>query len=364
MKRKRTVYQAVVVLLLLLLGGLFYVYLTLNRSDDAAAFEAPGLKFIRAIYAFGPNPDQFLVGPFGLAWGNDQLYVADNQTGGVYAFTEGGEFIGQVGVHGRAPGEVYNPAGVAVGPRGEVVVADRQHAKLVVYDREGVFQEEVEAEFPLIPYFGTDGKFYLTVGGGIDVFDSAGYAKLAEWGDRGREEENYDFPNGIAQAPDGTIFVSDGNNQRIKAIDTDGEVVWILGEPPASLRDASRLWGLPGGIALVDGIIYMVDPLNGVIHLVSAEGEYLAELGVSGESEGAFSYPSQIVHMYGSRFAVSEWGNSRVSIVEINPEAAIRAWERTIATSPALDGPDPHGDEQPDGLGDPQDGETATPPTT
>jgi hypothetical protein len=346
MRRKNVIYLTVAVILLALLGGLVYVYLTLNRPKEAEAFSGPGFKFVRAIYGFGANADEFFKGPFGLAWANNELYITDNQVGGVYAFNEEGEFLRQIGKNGRGPGEYVTPLGVAVGPQGQVIVADRTHAKAVVYAADGTFLEEIKAEMPLVPYFAPGGLLYVTVGAGIDVFDPGSYEKLDEWGERGPGDADYDFPNGIALASDGNLIISDGNNMRVKSVSLDGEVNWLLGEPPADMNDASRLWGLPGGLTIVDGVIYMADPLNGVIHLISEDGTYLAEVGDPGEQEGSFEYPSQIVHLGGSRFAISEWGNARVSIVEINAEAAIEAWQEAGNNTPGAKAR-PAGDDEP-----------------
>jgi hypothetical protein len=335
MRRKRFVLLMVALLLIVVLGALVYVYLTLGGAEPAEAMEGPGFRFVRAIYGWGPDPDQLFKGPYGVASANGELYITDQSLGGIYVMTEEGDLIRQIGKQGRAPGEVMNPLGISVGPEGQVVVADRNHGKVVVYDQDGTYLRELKADIPLASSFGGDGRLYLTVAGGIDVYDASNYEKVAEWGERGKEEENYDFPNGIGEASAEQLVVSDGNNQRIKGVTRDGEVQWVLGEPPASMSDTDRLWGQPGGIAVVDGIVYMVDPLNGAIHLISQDGKYLAAVGQDGDANGTFSFPSQIAHISGDRFAVTEWGLGRVSIVDINPQAAIEAWqENTSAPSP------------------------------
>ena len=77
-------------------------------------------------------------------------------------------------------------------------------------------------------------------------------------------------------------------------------------------------------------MLYVTDPLNGSIHLFRAkDGTQIGEVGETGTGDGQFSYPSQIAWMGGNRFAVTEWGNDRVQIVEIDAGAVEEAAAQT-----------------------------------
>ncbi len=300
MRRRRAVYVAVLLLLVVLLGGLVYALLTIGQAAEPEQTEVfPGLKHIRSIYGIGDKADDLLIAPYGVAFEAGQLYVSDSQRSVVYVFDEKGAYVRTVAGKGRAPGQLMQPLGVAEDAKGRLYVADRAHSKLVIYGPDGVLIKEIPVELPLTPYV-VDGLIYLTTGNGVTLFDAETYQELASWGKRGRGENEFDFPNGIAKDTDGTVYVSDGNNLRVKAVDGDGQTKWTVGKPPASMSDTEgRVFGLPGGMVLVGDTLYITDPLNGVIHLVSKDGTYLAAVGDVGSEEGFFSYPSQIAHLGG-----------------------------------------------------------------
>ncbi|MHB8868227.1 MAG: 6-bladed beta-propeller [Thermoleophilia bacterium] len=328
MRKRRVFFLAILLLLLVMLFGLVYVYLSLDRGDATVdpVDVGPGLKHIRSIYGYGEEADSLLSQPYGVAYRDGLLYVGQIAKGIVVVFDDKGGYVRSVGTQGRGVGELNSPGGVDVDGLGNVYVADTQHAKIVVYDAQGEFVTEIAVERPLIPRVVDDLRLYVAAFDSIKVFDIPGYKELSSWGRRGREEAEFDFPNGLVVADEGeSVFVADGNNMRLKRLDKNGEKVWIVGAAPADIQDADRLFGLPGGMALVDDILYIVDPLNSVIHLYRTDGTKVGEVGDVGGEEGQFSYPSQIASMGGNRFAITEWGNDRVQIVEIDPQAVAAA---------------------------------------
>ena len=330
MTRKRILYLLVLLLLVLLLGGLVYAYVSLSAPEPVTATDvdvSPGLKHIRSIYAYGEGADKLLQQPFGVAYRDGRLYVGQVVKGTVVVFDDQGRPLSVIGKKGRAPGELNAPNGIDVDSAGNVYVADPQHAKVVVYDPSGTMVKELaNVKYPLIPRVVDDQKLYVSAYDSVKVYSLPGLQELSSWGTRGRGEAQYDFPNGIVVTDAGeNVFVSDGNNMRLKRLDKNGEKVWIVGTPPKDMNDQNRLFGLPAGMAIAGDVLYIVDPLNGSIHLYRTDGTKIGEVGETGAEEGQFSYPSQIAWMGGSRFAVTEWGNDRVQIVEIDPGAVAGA---------------------------------------
>ncbi len=331
MGRKRVAYLFVIALLVLLLGGLIYLYASLSSGEQeapAAVDVSPGLTHVRSIYAYGSGADKLVERPLGLAFRDGRLYVGQPTKGTVLVFDAKGAPLGVIGKSGRGVGELNSPAGIDVDSAGNVYVADPEHAKVVVYDAKGgLVRELVGVENPLIPRVVDDQKLYLTAFDSVKVYSLPSLQGLSSWGKRGRADSEYDFPNGIVVVDGGeTVYVSDGNNMRLKRLNSDGEKTWIMGGPPSGMNDQDRLFGLPAGMAIAGDVLYVADPLNGTIHLFRAsDGAVIGEVGVPGSDEGQFSYPSQIVYMGGRRFAISEWGNDRVQIVDIDPGLAAEA---------------------------------------
>lgn len=331
MGRKRIVYLLVLVLLVALLGGLIYAYVSLSPGEEAAADPvdiSPGLSHVRSIYAYGSGADKLIKQPLGLAFRDGRLYVGQPSAGTILIFDAEGAPLGVIGKKGRGPGELNSPAGIDVDSAGNVYVADPEHAKVVVYDADGkLVKELVQVKYPLIPRVVDDQKLYLTTFESVKVYSLPALEELSSWGKRGRGDSEYDFPNGIVVVDGGAaVYVSDGNNMRLKKLNKDGEKVWTVGAPPSGMNDQDRLFGLPAGMAIAGDVLYVADPLNGTIHLFRAsDGTAIGEVGEPGIDEGRFGYPSQIVYMGGKRFAVTEWGNDRVQIVDIDPGAVANA---------------------------------------
>ena len=322
--KRRTLYLFVMLVLLVVLGGVLYAYLILLRpaAEVQAREVSPGLKHIRTIYAYGAGAQNLLSQPFGVAFHEGRLYVGQQGKGSVVVFDEDGKALGSMGSKGDGPGRFTSPGGIDVDDSGRVYVADAQAGKVVVFEPDGTLVRELAMPTPLVPLAYDNTRLYVACIDGIRLFSLPDFAPLGSWGGtRGRGEDDYDFPNGLAAAPDGgAFFVADSNNTRVKRLDANGENVWVVGRPSADLQDRERLFGLPSGLALVEGVLYLADPLNGTIHLYDTGGTIIGEAGEPGQQEGQFGFPSQIAWMGGKRFAISEWGNDRVQIVEIDPE--------------------------------------------
>jgi len=95
------------------------------------------------------------------------------------------------------------------------------------------------------------------------------------------------------------------------------------------IHTATRAFGLAGSTAFANGYLFVTDPLDSLIHIIDTKGTEVAQVGDSGSAEGQLGYPSGIAYMGGTRFAIAEWGNSRVQIVDIDVPAAIKAWQNT-----------------------------------
>ncbi len=334
--RKRILYFAILALLVAMLGGLVFAYLRLSSPAPGPdpVYITPGLQHIRSIYAYGEGADKLLSQPFGVAFVDGRLYVGQMGKGNVIVMDGNGNYLQTVGVKGRGWGQLNSTGGIDVDANGNVYVADPTHAKVVVFDKAGRPLQEIPIKYPLVPRVFEGRRLYVASFDSIKVLAIPGYQQLSAWGQRGRGDADFDFPNGLVVTDGGnTIYVSDGNNMRLKKLDKNGEKVWIVGRPPKDMNDSSRLFGLPGGMVLVGNVLYVTDPLDGTIHLFRAgDGSQIGEVGESGAGDGQFSYPSQIAWMGGKRFAVTEWGNDRVQIVDIDPKGV----EAAAADAPSL----------------------------
>jgi sugar lactone lactonase YvrE len=95
---------------------------------------------------------------------------------------------------------------------------------------------------------------------------SAGYA------DGVGTAAKFNQPHGLALGPDGTIYVADKNNHRIRAITPDGVVKTLAGSGSPGGNDgtgASAGFNFPNGLALgPDGTLYVADNGNHRVRMI------------------------------------------------------------------------------------------------
>ncbi len=337
MNRRRTILTLLLVLMLLVVAGLAAILLFFLNAGQPTVQDAQGWKHVTSIYGWGQASDELLTEPFSIDWHDQSLYVTEKGRSDVVQMTATGEFVRRYGGPGTEPGQLLSPTGLAVDVAGNVYVTDGEADKLVVYDQTGAFVREAQIEGkPLAVDFDRT-RLLVTTQGGIRILDLPDLAELASWGSQGRGPGQYDHPNGVVFDPDtALIYVSDSNNLMVKAVNEAGDAAWQFGAPPADMNEVDRSFGLPAGMALANGYLFVVDALDGVVHILDLDGNEVAQVGSMGAADGQLLYPSDIVHMSGDRFAISEWKGARVQIFDIDVAAAVEAWqERPGAVEPS-----------------------------
>ena len=243
--------------------------------------------------------------PIGVAIGGDgAVYVADFtngsirkiSTGGVVSTLAGTGFAGNVNATGTAA-SFYGPAGVAIGADGTVYVADSANHKIRKITAAGVVTTlagsgvagradgtGAAATFnnPEGVAVGADGMVYVadSRSNTIRKITAAGVVTtLAGSGSTGSANAtgtaaSFNYPTGIAVAADGTVYVADRDNMRIRKITAAGVVTTLAGSGSYSGTDgpgAAASFAFPYGVAVgVDGTVYVADNNNHTIRKITA----------------------------------------------------------------------------------------------
>jgi len=140
------------------------------------------------------------------------------------------------------------PSGVAVGPDGSIYIADTGNNRIRRVGLDGIIR---------------------TVAGGGDPDDDLG-------DDLPATEAKLEEPKGIAVGPDGTLYIADTGNYRVRMVDRDGIITTIAGSGTQGYQGdggpaAKAYLGEFQGIGLApDGSLYIADMENRRIRRVAS----------------------------------------------------------------------------------------------
>ena len=194
----------------------------------------------------------------------DRVWVADTGNDRVQELAGDGSWVASFGSAGAAEGQLSAPRGIAIDPRGGVLVADTRNNRIQRLD--------------------------LATGAWSSV--ALGATTLRS-------------PAGVAAAADGTVYVADtGNNQVLRI--AEGQAKPVTSPPDAPLRG-------PTGLFLHDNSLYIADTGNSrVLRLDTTSGNWDV-LGTAGDHVGQFVAPTGVsTDPRGDTLVVADTGNDRL----------------------------------------------------
>lgn len=299
---------------LLAVSSIWIFYLVTRKPLTDALPGAPLLDQSRPHYLFSIyGVDK----PLGVASNSagDRIYVTES--GGdqrVKAFDRDGSLLFPL-LAPAASGMQQAPIYVAVSPRNEVYVSDRQQRSILVFDQTGQHLRSIgepgglDGWAPLGLTFAGDRLLLTDVSEGrhrIVTADNSGNVSLA-FGKEGKEPGQFWYPNGVEADKEGRIYVSDGNNGRVQVFDPQGSLLYKL----TGLN-------LPRGTAVDNlGRLYVADAVGQrilVYNVNTQPMELLFEFGDLGFGDGEFNYPNDVAVDNSGRIYVADRENDRVQV--------------------------------------------------
>lgn len=234
--------------------------------------------------------------PYSLALAADgSLYVADTNNHSIRVIRPNGLVNTLVGGQGYADGtggaaRFQNPYGLTVAPDGNIYVAD-------------TVNHRIRRVTPT-------GTVTTLAGGNNGYSDGTGGAAA------------FSYPTGIVAADDSTLYVTDLGNGRIRAVTPTGTVTTVAGTAGEGFADgtgAAARFNNPWGIVVgSDGTVYVADTRNHRIRAVTPSGTVTTFAGGSGGNndgttvDARFNQPAGLAFAPDGTMYVADRNNSRV----------------------------------------------------
>jgi len=176
-----------------------------------------------------------------------------------------------------------------------------------------------------------DGRMLVTEVGSdrISVLAADG-SYISSFGKKGRGDGEFVGPQYIAFDADGNIFVTDYGNARVVVFDPDGKPLFNFGAKSPTFPGFLA----PGGIAIVDGRVFVADTARGSLHVFDTAGNFLETLlpdGTINQSESIRVWNGYLLvadlnrvtvvdPSTGASFDVSKLGNAPMRITGAVPD--------------------------------------------
>ncbi len=339
-RRARALLGIILVIAVLALLGLAYSLARLTGGAAAPEQNAvpSGMEWVRSIYGWGNASDEALatptdvdIAPNGTIW----VVVGHDTLAG---FNPDGTLLRLIQPDGVASLET-----IAVADNGDLYVAD-YGGQILQFSATGELLDQWSVQLPQGVDVTDGSEIAVSSSAGVAVFTPDGQI-LSQWGTRGSGEDQFDLPHAILLGEDGTLYVADTQNRRVRAFTPQGRLIWSTGVTPdrsqpgsGDFRDPENTQGpfaIPSGLAFNgNGQIVVVDPFKFNITVLDAQtGEIVKLTGVDGnpgkqavfgdygQGDGFFAYPTGIAYDRSRDwFAVADTANNRVQILRL-PES-------------------------------------------
>ena len=223
-----------------------------------------------------------------------RLFVTDSAWPAVMVFDTKNQKFSLIGLEG--PGVLAKPMGVTTDAAGRIYVTDTIANRGVVYDHDGNFLlglgERARFDQPVgIAVNDALNRIYVvdTRKHNVSVFDSKEGKFLFDFGGRGVEDGQLNWPTNIAIDKDGKLFVMDTFNFRVQVFNADGKFQSKFGGIGTGLGRFAK----PKGIALdSEGHVYVVDAAFNNIQIFDQQGQLLLFFGGFGNRPGQLWLPA------------------------------------------------------------------------
>jgi len=248
----------------------------------------------------------------------DRMFVTDSAWPAVLIFDMPNRKFQVIGLEG--PGVLAKPMGVTTDASGRIYVTDTLENRAVVYDHDGNFLlgigEKGRFDQPVgIAVSDALNRVYIvdTRKHKVSVFDAKDGKFLFEFGERGVEDGQFNWPTNIAMDKDGKLYVMDTFNFRVQIFDSEGKFLSKFGTIGNGLGQFAK----PKGIAVdSEGHIYVVDAAFNNIQIFDPQGQLLLFFGGFGNRPGQLWLPAGMYIDQNDKIYVADQYNHRIDVYQ------------------------------------------------
>ena len=225
-----------------------------------------------------------VISPWGVAiTPKGEVVISERNGHCVSVFSPRGEKLRSFGTHGSGKGQFQFPTGVTVDGEGNILVVDQHNHRIQKFTLKGQFVTAVgkggkEVSYPRgITFNASNGKVYVvdTVNSRCQVLNSD-LTFFSTFGKTGTDKGQFADPCGVTCDSTGKVYVADSRNHRIQVFTAEGVFLRMFG------RRGQRAGELdfPAGVSIdSNDMVYVSESSNRRVSVFTSEGQFVTSFG-------------------------------------------------------------------------------------
>lgn len=248
--------------------------------------------------------------PLSIATNKDgEVAVTDFDLHRIEFFDTKGKWLREWGREGSEDGQLMNPVGIAFDPHGNVVISDSGNKRIQVFDKNGRFLQKMGEEELARPW-----GVCVTSDGHIGVCDKEDIVVFTPDGQLVRRFSQGGPPGWLDDYivhAHNKFYVSYISTHCVKVFSNDGQFLFSFGEK----GEEQGQFKFPQGLAVdKNDCLLVADRDDQCVKIFTLDGDFVGQFGKEGDELGQFYSPIDVAVAPDGSVLVVEFGNKRVQL--------------------------------------------------